>query len=117
MSTVPTVMHTQAIIVVILPLNFALNDIQTDMMIFLNTTTVDAPTLAACDDDCSAFNTDTGTKNALPMHCKHINPNNIAGVHVAESKISQITHIPKVIKVIVPILREVFVPNLRTTNL
>ena len=74
-SMVATVMKTQAIIVTIFSLNFALTDIQMDMIILRNTTTVDAPTLAASDADSSAFRTETGTRNALPAHWMHIKPN------------------------------------------
>ncbi len=67
-STVPTVIKMHAIIVMILSLNFALSDIHTDIRMFLKTTTVDAPTLAALAAESNAFKTETGTKNALPMH-------------------------------------------------
>ena len=67
-NMVATVMKTQAIIVTIFPLNFALTEIQTDIIMLRNTTTVEAPTLAASEADSRAFKTETGTKNALPMH-------------------------------------------------
>ena len=61
-------MKTQAMIVTIFPLNFALTEMQTDIIMLRNTTTVEAPTLAASEADSRAFKTETGTRKALPMH-------------------------------------------------
>ena len=74
-SMVATVMKTHAIIVRTFPLNLALIDMQMDMIMLRKTTTVDAPTLAASDADSRAFKTETGTKNALPIHWTHIKLN------------------------------------------
>jgi hypothetical protein len=65
---VATVMNTQDIIIVMLLLNFAAIEIQIDMIRLRNITTVRAPTQVDPCVDCSAFSTDTGTKNALPEH-------------------------------------------------
>ena len=65
---VPTVIKTAPMIIVILSVNRALTEMQSDIIMFLKTTTVDAPTEDAFAEDCRAFNTETGTRNALPMH-------------------------------------------------
>jgi hypothetical protein len=79
--TVAVVIKMQAITVVMLPLNFALTAMQRDMMRFLNTTTVDAPTEAESGSvACNARSTDTGTRNALPEHCKHMRARRAPGV-------------------------------------
>ena len=54
-NMVATVMKTQAMIVTIFPLNFALTEIQTDIIMLRNTTTVEAPTLAASEADSMSF--------------------------------------------------------------
>ena len=74
-NIVATVMKTHAIIVMTLPLNFALIEMQIDIIMLRKTTTVDAPTLAASDADSRAFKTETGTRNELPTHWTHIRLN------------------------------------------
>ena len=66
--TVPTVMNMEPIIMVMLSLNLVLSVMHRDIMRFLNTTTVAAPTYDVLPVDCMAFRTDMGTKNALPTH-------------------------------------------------
>jgi hypothetical protein len=81
-KTVATVIKTQDIMVAIPPLNFAPVIMQTDMITLLNITTAEAPTLAEEREAArKALNTDIGTRNALPEHCRHISVSNVPGVH------------------------------------